>query len=94
MDFNEIRERAIARWQALHDSGRVRILIGTATCGIAAGAENILNSFRRELERHGLQAEIGAPLGVQEDGPQLDRVGPHVAKPDVLGQGVPGEDLS
>jgi NADH-quinone oxidoreductase subunit F len=39
-------------------NGRTRILIGTGTCGIAAGAEEILKALREELDKNTLQADI------------------------------------
>jgi NADH-quinone oxidoreductase subunit F len=39
-------------------SQKPRILIGTGTCGIAAGAESILNTLRQELDKHNIAADI------------------------------------
>ncbi len=39
-------------------SAITRILIGTGTCGTAAGADDILTTLQSELSRNGLEAEI------------------------------------
>jgi len=48
--FNEIRSRALSRWQELWNSGKPVILVGTATCGRAAGALDVLQAIRDELD--------------------------------------------
>jgi NADH-quinone oxidoreductase subunit F len=58
MDFNDINQRAHTQWQAMQESPNARILIGMGTCGIAAGAEDILVTLREELDKNGLQADI------------------------------------
>ena len=58
MTFNEIRSRAISEWEALERSDRPRILIGTATCGRAAGAMSVLEAINRELKRHKIKAIV------------------------------------
>ena len=40
---------------ALRDgSGEMRVVVGMATCGIAAGARPVLNKFSEEIEKRGL----------------------------------------
>jgi NADH-quinone oxidoreductase subunit F len=58
MNFEEIKKRAVMQWKAMQNSPKPRIFIGTGTCGMAAGAEDILNALRKELEKNGLEAEI------------------------------------
>jgi NADH-quinone oxidoreductase subunit F len=58
MNFEEIKKQAISKWEAMNNSSESRILIGTGTCGIAAGAEAILTTLREELEKNGLKADI------------------------------------
>jgi len=41
---------------------RTRILIGMGTCGIAAGAREVMDAVRTELKRHALEADI-VPVG-------------------------------
>ena len=58
MNFQETRQRAAAAWQAMQKSKKPRILLGTGTCGVAAGAENILKILRQELEKNNVEADI------------------------------------
>jgi NADH-quinone oxidoreductase subunit F len=52
--YHKLRERASSKWQALNDSGKTRILIGTATCGRAAGALDVLHTIEEELAQRNL----------------------------------------
>ena len=47
--FESIRERALVEWEALSNSPKPLITIGTATCGRAAGALEVLKTFKEEL---------------------------------------------
>lgn len=38
------------------DSGKIRVVVGMATCGIAAGARPVLNSFTEEIAKRGLSS--------------------------------------
>jgi NADH-quinone oxidoreductase subunit F len=58
MDFQDIKQQALEDWQARQNSPKPRILIGTGTCGNAAGAEGVLEALHTELAKHGLEAEI------------------------------------
>jgi len=58
VNFEKIRERAIAEWTKLQNSGKPRILVGTASCGRAAGALSVLEVFKQELPKHGVDAHI------------------------------------
>ncbi len=58
MSFDEIRNQAIAEWAAWQKSEKPRILIGTATCGRAAGALEVLDAINKELSRLGIEAII------------------------------------
>ena len=58
MDFQKIKKQANAEWQAMQTSNRTRISIGMGTCGIAAGAEDILQTLRNELELNSLEVDI------------------------------------
>src|SRR4030042_1790223 len=58
MNFKDLKKQAVSQWQAMQNSPKPRILIGTGTCGIAAGAEDILKTLREELEKSGLEADI------------------------------------
>ena len=56
MTFEEIRYRAQAQWEALEND--VHLLVGTATCGRAAGALDVIDAFKNEFERRGIDAPI------------------------------------
>jgi len=56
MIFERIRSRARHEWEALQQG--VSILIGTATCGRAAGALDTVDAFSKELARRGLDVPI------------------------------------
>ena len=56
MTFEEIRNKAKSEWEALQND--TYILIGTATCGRAAGALDVVDAFSKELARQGLEVPI------------------------------------
>jgi NADH-quinone oxidoreductase subunit F len=58
MDFQDIKKRAVSLWRAAEMGSRPRIFIGTGTCGIAAGAEEILKTLGQELEKNRIDADI------------------------------------
>ncbi len=58
MTFDEIRRQAVMEWETLEHSPEPRILIGTATCGMAAGADAVLDSIKVELAKHDIPANI------------------------------------
>ncbi len=58
MQFEDIKRQAMAQWETTQNSTKPRILIGMGTCGIAAGAGDILETIARELEKAGIKAEI------------------------------------
>jgi NADH-quinone oxidoreductase subunit F len=56
--FERIKKQALASWQALWDSGRPIVLVGTATCGRAAGALEVLQALRDEVKKHNLDCPV------------------------------------
>ncbi len=58
MSLEDTRANAQQQWQALQDSGKPVIVVGTATCGRSAGALEVLDVFRNELPRRGIDATI------------------------------------
>jgi NADH-quinone oxidoreductase subunit F len=58
MSFEETKKQAISQWKAMQSSSRPRILIGTATCGMASGAEGILEALDKELAKNNVTADI------------------------------------
>ncbi len=56
MTFEEINNKAISEWQALQNS--TYVLIGTATCGRAAGALDTVDAFNKELARRNVEVPV------------------------------------
>jgi NADH-quinone oxidoreductase subunit F len=56
MTYDEISNRAETEWEALQKGNH--ILVGTATCGRAAGAMDVVDAFNRELTRHSLDVPV------------------------------------
>ena len=56
------RRRAAARWAALTAGSRPVVYIGMGSCGLAAGAGEVLAAVRGHLEERGIDAEI-VPVG-------------------------------
>jgi NADH-quinone oxidoreductase subunit F len=48
--FEQLRDRARSRWQDIFEGNNPVVLVGTATCGRAAGAIEVLNAIRQQLE--------------------------------------------
>jgi NADH-quinone oxidoreductase subunit F len=55
MTFQEIQNRAKSEWEGLQNNKY--ILIGTATCGRAAGALSTLEAFQEELARRNIEVK-------------------------------------
>ncbi len=73
-DFEEIRSEAARQWQSLAGGDVPWIRIGTAICGKAAGADQVMDAVREELGRHNVEAnvsEVGC-LGLCFAEPLLD----------------------
>lgn len=58
MTFEEIQQRAINEWGAWEKSKKPRILIGTATCGRAAGALSLLEVIKDSLRKLKIKASV------------------------------------
>ncbi len=59
MTFEEIQNQAKSDWNSLYHGKVPYILVGTATCGRAAGALPVVEAFNRELARRNAQAKVG-----------------------------------
>ena len=64
MTFEEIKNKAITDWKIAFETGTPSILIGSGTCGRAAGALDVLSAFQKGL---GL-ADSSAPVNLMEVG--------------------------
>lgn len=49
-----IREKMKDKVAIREGSGEIRVVVGMATCGIAAGARPVLNTFVEEISKEGL----------------------------------------
>ena len=79
MIFDKIRKQAIAEWATLQQSQQPRILLGTATCGRAAGVMSTLETMNQELARHNIDAivtQVGC-IGLCYIEPLVDIVKPN-----------------
>jgi len=57
-NFRGIKNRAESCWEELWNGGKPVILVGTATCGRAAGALDVLQAIRDELDRQKLDCHL------------------------------------
>ena len=58
MTFEEVQKQAKSDWDSLYHGEVPHILIGTATCGRAAGALAVVEAFNKELARRSAQATV------------------------------------
>lgn len=58
MTFSEIQKRAVSEWEALQHSRKVRIFVGTGTCGRAAGAMAVMEAIQTALRRQNIDALV------------------------------------
>ena len=56
--FEEIQIEAGRRWQSLSSGEVPWIRIGTALCGKAAGADQVISAVHAELQQHNIQATV------------------------------------
>ena len=57
-ELQAIREKMKDKVVLREDSGDIRVVVGMATCGIAAGARPVLNAFVEEVNNHGLSNKV------------------------------------
>lgn len=61
-DLNRIREEALKKVNLRQDNAQYRVLVGMATCGIAAGARPVMKAFMEGIEQDHL------PVTLQQTG--------------------------
>jgi len=91
MSFEDIQKQSKAEWEALQQSEKPRILVGTATCGRAAGALVVLETIERELSRLKIDAivtQVGC-IGICYAEPLVDIIKPN--RPRICYSGVTPE---
>ena len=57
-ELKAIREKMQGSVNLRDDTKSVRIVVGMATCGIAAGARPVLNAFVEQIEAEGLGGKV------------------------------------
>jgi NADP-reducing hydrogenase subunit HndB len=62
-ELEEIRKKNLPRVNQRHDRMTTRIVVGMATCGIAAGARPVLIAIMEEVENSNLENVIVAQTG-------------------------------
>ncbi len=62
MNLDQRIQSAKENWKALQESDEVRIYVGSATCGLAAGARGLLNQLPAALQNLDLEARV-VPVG-------------------------------
>lgn len=62
-ELEAIRKKTLDTIQLRKDTEGTRVVVGMATCGIAAGARPVLSAFMDEVARRGLQHVIVAQTG-------------------------------
>ena len=56
--YQQLRKRAQTKWEALKSSSVPVIFLGTASCGRAAGALEVMEAIQQTLEKNRLEARI------------------------------------
>ena len=54
-ELEAIRERTLKQIDSQRAGANTRVLVGLATCGIAAGANPVMRAFAEEIGKRGLQ---------------------------------------
>ena len=57
-ELQAIKQKMADRVSVRTSSGNTRIVVGMATCGIAAGARPVLNEFVRDVSEEGLSGKV------------------------------------
>ena len=58
MSFAEIQSRANAQWKELWEGDKPLILVGMATCGMAAGGNATMAAVKEELAKRNIEANV------------------------------------
>ncbi|MHC5036792.1 MAG: NADH-ubiquinone oxidoreductase-F iron-sulfur binding region domain-containing protein [Planctomycetota bacterium] len=57
-NFAELRKQAEQEWKDLQSSAVPTLLVGAATCGASAGATEVLETLREEIEKRSLECNL------------------------------------
>ena len=94
MSLDEIRKQALSERATLENSKKTRILIGTGTCGRAAGAMAVLETINKELAERKIDAivtQVGC-IGLCYIEPLVDIIKP--GRPRICYSGVTPEIMT
>ena len=58
VNLDNLIQQAKEEWKALKSSQKPLILVGTATCGRSAGSLDVLDAFKHELQKRGLDCNL------------------------------------
>lgn len=93
-DLRKIKESA-KDLTAARSGGRTRIIVGMGTCGIAAGAREVMTAILAELEKRGVKdvaVETTGCIGMCQFEPLVDVIRP--GEPRITYGNVSPEDVS
>lgn len=62
-DLEQIRKKALGSLPARKENQVTRIVVGMATCGIAAGARPVLSAFMEEVNKRGIKDVVVSQTG-------------------------------
>ncbi len=62
-DLEKIRQKTLSQVNLRRESDGVRVVVGMATCGIAAGARPVMNAFLDEVGKRNLLNVVVAQTG-------------------------------
>ena len=57
-ELSAIRDKMKSKVALREETGETRIVVGMATCGIAAGGRPVLNAFVEEVDKAGLNGKV------------------------------------
>ncbi len=56
--FQKLKTQAEERWSSLTRGGRPWVRVGTAICGEAVGADDVVKAFQKELSQRGIESVV------------------------------------
>jgi|SRR5690554_3915762 len=73
-ELNKLKEEALKEIKLRNTDKKATIIIGMGTCGIAAGARDILQSVHKEIDKRGLDVRVTQTgcIGMCEKEPLMD----------------------
>lgn len=81
-NYQELKTEADRRWRELNEGTRPWVRVGTAMCGQAAGAIDVLNVLKAEIERTNINAQVDTVgcIGICYAEPLVDILKPGVSR--------------